>query len=103
MNILWKGVTAILIAGSVMAGVSAPAQANDYRDGYGWRGDTYRGEWRGDRRDRWDRRDRRDWRDRREWRRDHRRYVYRDDRRRCWKEWRYDRYRHRDVRVKICR
>jgi hypothetical protein len=100
MNILWKGVTAILMVGSAMAGVSAPAQANDYRDGYGWRGDGYRGESRGDR---WDRRDRHEWRDRREWRRENRRYAYRGDRRRCWNEWRYDRYRHRDVRVRICR
>ncbi|MGV3769201.1 MAG: hypothetical protein ACO1NM_04125 [Sphingobium phenoxybenzoativorans] len=97
MNILWKGVTAVLIAGSAMIAASAPAQAHDR---YGWRGDNYRGDYyRGDRwrGDRWDRYDRRDWR------RDHRRSNWRGDRRRCWNEWRYDRYRHRDVRVRICR
>lgn len=99
MNILWKGVTAVLIAGSAMMAASAPAQARDYRDGYrygqNYRGDYYRGDrWRGDR---WDRHDRRDWR------RDHRRSNWRGDRRRCWNEWRYDRYRDRDVRVRICR
>jgi 5-methylcytosine-specific restriction endonuclease McrA len=96
MNIIWKGAAALslAVAGLTMA---APAQAQYYgghRDG--WRGD--RGQnWHGSR---WD--NRRHWRgDRRDWR-DNRR-NWRGYRQRCWTEWRYDYYRDRDVRVRICR
>lgn len=96
MNIIWKGAAAL---GLTVAGLSmaVPAQAQ-YHGGYrdGWRGD--RGHhWNNSR---WD--NRRHWRGhRRDWR-DNRRY-YRGYRQRCWTEWRYDYYRRRDVRVRICR
>lgn len=100
MKILWKGAA---VLGLAIAGISAaPAQAQHYRDyrgydyGYhdGWRGDRY-----GDRR--WD--GRRDWREhRRHWRGD-RRHWRGHYRQRCWTEWRYNPYRDRDVRVRICR
>ncbi len=83
MKLMWKSVTAVLIAASSLT------MADRYYDG------------------RWDRRDRRDWRrnhwrdDRRHWRGD--RAYWRGDRRRCWNEWRYDRWRDRDVKVRICR
>jgi Ni/Co efflux regulator RcnB len=103
MKLFWKGVAAVLIAGSAMTVSAAPAQAQYYNDG-GWRG-----EWRGDRHDRWDRRDHYDRRDRydgrRNWRGDDARYYrghYRG-RERCWTERRYDPYRDRRVKVRICR
>ena len=102
MKLMWKSVTAVLIAASSLTMAAAPAQAHD--SDYRWRGNGgydryYDG--------RWDRRDRRDWRrnhwrdDRRHWRGD--RAYWRGDRRRCWNEWRYDRWRDRDVKVRICR
>lgn len=101
MKILWKGAA---VLGLAVAGISAaaPAQAQYYRGDYG-----YRDGWRGDRDwdRRWDRRwdGRRDWRDdRRHWRGD-RRYWRGHYRQRCWTEWRYNPYRDRDVRVRICR
>lgn len=99
MNILWKGAAALGLAITALGATVAPAQAqyygDRYRDGYrDWRGDRD-----GDRR--WD--NRRHWRDdRRHWRGD-RRHYYRGYRQRCWTEWRYDYYRDRDVRVRICR
>lgn len=103
MKLIWKGAAAL---GLAVAGMSAaaPAQAQDYRYDRGYR------EWRGGRD--WDRRwdGRRDWRDdrgywrgdRRHWRQDRRAY-YRHHRQRCWTEWRYNPYRDRNVRVRICR
>ena len=100
MTILWKGAAALGLAIAALGATAAPAQVQYY--GYGGR-DGYR-EWRGDRD--WDRRwdNRRHWRgdDRRYWRGD-RRHHYRHYRQRCWTEWRYDYYRDRDVRVRICR
>ena len=93
MNIFWKGVAAVLIAGSAMTATAVPAQAQYYRDS-GWHGDRH---------DRWDRGDRYD--RRRDWRRDNARYDrghYRG-RERCWTERRYDRYRDRRVKVRVCR
>ncbi len=101
MNIFVKGATALGLAVMALAATAMPAQAQ-YRGGYYGYGDR---DWRSDRgwRDgdrRWDNRrwrdgDRRYWRD---GRRHHSRY-----RQRCWTEWRYDYYRDRDVRVRICR
>ena len=98
MNILVKGATALSLAITAMGAAAVPAQAQYYGGYYGY-GDR---EWRNDRD--WDRR----WDDRR-WR-DHDRRYWRDGRRnhyryrhRCWTEWRYDYYRDRDVRVRICR
>ncbi len=73
MNIIWKGAAAL---GLTVAGLSmaVPAQAQ-YHGGY-------RDGWRGDRGHHWN---------------------YRGYRQRCWTEWRYDYYRRRDVRVRICR
>lgn len=99
MNILWKGAAALSLAITALGATAAPAQAQYYGDGYR---DGYR-DWRGDRDGdrRWD--NRRHWRDdRRHWRGD-RRHYYRGYRQRCWTEWRYDYYRDRDVRVRICR
>lgn len=92
MKILWKGVAALGISVAALGAMAAPAQAQYYRDGYR--------EWRGDRN--WDRRwdNRRHWRNDRGYWRDGRNYRYRQ---RCWTEWRYDYYRDRDVRVRICR
>lgn len=99
MKLFWKGAAALGLSIAAMGATAAPAQAQYYRDGYR--------EWRGDRHHdrRWD--DRRHWRgDRGYWRdnrrgwRDNRSYRYRQ---RCWTEWRYDYYRDRDVRVRICR
>ena len=93
MNIVWKGAAMVSLA-IAWLGAAVPAQAQ----GYGWRGDRdYRSDhrrWGNDRG--WD--NRRHWRgDRRDWR------GNRGYRQRCWTEWRYDRYRDRDVRVRICR
>lgn len=103
MNIVWKGAAALGLAITALGATAAPAQAQyyGYGDNYGSR-DGYR-EWRGDRDGdrRWD--NRRHWRgDRGAWRGD-RRHHYRGYRQRCWTEWRYDYYRDRDVRVRICR
>ncbi|AOF96473.1 hypothetical protein OVY48_12635 [Sphingobium sp. SA2] len=104
MNILWKGAAAVSLA---IAGIAAaaPAQAQ-YHGGYrdGWRGDRDRG-WDNRRWDnrRWDgRRDGRRWDGRRHWRGD-RGYYRAAYRPRCWTQWRYDYYRDRNVRVRVCR
>ncbi|BBD99936.1 hypothetical protein SAMIE_1034370 [Sphingobium amiense] len=101
MNIFWKGAAAITLAVAGLGAAAVPAQAQYY--GGGWR-DGRDARWDG-RRDhrRWD--DRRDWRHDRGWRGNrhgwrNNRYAYRQ---RCWTEWRYDYYRDRDVRVRICR
>ncbi len=103
MNLFWKGAAALSLAITGLGAAAAPAQAQ-YYGGSGWRGDRD-GRWDNRRYDnrRWD--DRRHWRgDRRDWRgqRGHYRAAYRY-RTRCWNEWRYDHYRNRDVRVRICR
>lgn len=109
MNILWKGAAAVSLA---IAGIAAaaPAQAQ-YHGGYrdGWRGDRDRGwdnrRWENRRWDnrRWDgRRDGRRWDGRRHWRGD-RGYYRAAYRPRCWTQWRYDYYRDRNVRVRVCR
>ncbi|WP_340264818.1 hypothetical protein [Sphingobium mellinum] len=100
MNILWKGAAALGLTITALGAAAVPAQAQYY--GYG---DGYRGEWRGHRdwdRDRDGRWDRRRWHDddRRYWRDGRDNYRYRQ---RCWTEWRYDYYRDRDVRIRICR
>lgn len=101
MRFFWKGLAALTLATAGLGAAAVPAQAHDYRDG--WRGDRD-GRWEGRRWDgrRWD--DRRHWRgDRRDWRGHRgydRRYAYRQ---RCWTDWRYDYYRDRNVRVRICR
>lgn len=96
MNIFWKGAAALSLAITAMGVSAAPAQAQYYRDGY--RSD-YRGDWNG-RRDY--RNDRRDWRsDRRHWR-DDRRGWRGHGRQRCWTEWRYNHYRDRRVKVRVC-
>ena len=99
MNIFVKGAMALGLAITALGATAAPAQAQ-YRGGYYGYGDR---DWRDGRHDRdWDRRDDRRWHnDRRYWR-DGRRSHYRY-RQRCWTEWRYDYYRDRDVRVRICR
>ena len=98
MKLVWK---AAALASLAIAGISAaaPAQAQNYG---GWRGDRdYRRDYRSDHR-RWD--NNRRWDDRRHWRGDRRDWRgNRGYRQRCWTEWRYDRYRDRDVRVRICR
>lgn len=98
MNILWKGAAVLGLTFTALGAATVPAQAQYYRYD-GWGGDR---EWRhrdGDHR--WEHR--RHWRDdRRHWRGD-RRHYYRGYRQRCWTEWRYDYYRDRDVRVRICR
>lgn len=101
MNILWKGAAALGLAITAMGVSAAPAQAQ-YYGGYdnGYRGDRYDDRRWDDRR--WD--DRRDWRDgdRRDWR-DHRRGYWRGHyRQRCWTEWRYNHYRDRRVKVRVC-
>lgn len=100
MNIFWKGAAALTLAVTGIGAAAVPAQAQ-YYGGNGWRGDRD-GRWNNGRR--WDDRrhwrgDRRDWRGNRGWR-GNGRYAYRQ---RCWTEWRYDYYRDRDVRVRICR
>lgn len=70
----------------------------DWRDDRDWRRDGYRG-WDRDRDGIPNRYDRYD--DRRNWGWDGG-YRYRDQRR-CWTEWRYDRWRDERVRVRICR
>lgn len=100
MKLFWKGAAVLSLAIAGIGATAVPAQAQ-YHGGNGWRGDRDRHfDRRGDHR-RWDNRrwnDRRRWRgDRRDWR-GHRGY-----RTRCWNEWRYDRYRDRRVRVRICR
>ncbi|MDH2134302.1 hypothetical protein N5J77_24525 [Sphingobium yanoikuyae] len=91
MKFLWKSAAMLGLAMAGIAATSAPAQAQHYRsDG-----------WRGDRDGRWD--DHRRWRgDRRYYdgRRGYHRSAYRQ---RCWDEWRYNAYRDRRVRVRICR
>jgi hypothetical protein len=94
MAIFWKGAAALALAVTGLGAAAVPAQAQYHGSG-----------WRDGREARWDgRRDHRRWDDRRHWRHDRgwrgSRYAYRQ---RCWTEWRYDRYRHRDVRVRICR
>lgn len=93
-------VSAMTIAGAVLAAV--PAQAHDRDDG--WRGDRYDRGWHD--RD-WHDRDWRDhrWRgdERRYWRGDYDRRYWRGDYRRCWTDWRYDPYWGERVRVRICR
>lgn len=95
MNLFWKGAAALTLTVAGIGAAAVPAQAQ-YHGGYGWR----------DGRDgRWDRRgDHRRWNDRRHWRGDRHwrgpRHAYRQ---RCWTQWRYDYYRHRDVRVRVCR
>jgi len=104
MNILWKGAAALGLAITAMGVGAAPAQAQYYGGyDYGYR-DGYRGDRYDDRRwddRRWD--GRRDWRydDRRHWRSD-RRYWRGHDRQRCWTEWRYNYYRDRRVKVRVC-
>jgi len=73
MNIFGKGLMMAVAAMASLTAVAPAAQAHD-----GWRGG-------------------------REYRND--RCYYRRNWRgnRCWNEWRYDRYRHRDVKVRICR
>ncbi|MCI4591339.1 hypothetical protein MOK15_14720 [Sphingobium sp. BYY-5] len=105
MKFFWKSAAALALAVASLGAVTAPAQAQD-RGGHSWRGDRDRdGRWNDRRRDnrRWD--DRRHWRgDRRDWRGhrgyDRPRYGYRQ---RCWTEWRYDHYRDRRVRARVCR
>ncbi|ATI82756.1 hypothetical protein VHN57_22910 [Sphingobium sp. WW5] len=102
MKFLWKSAAMLGLAMAGIAATSAPAQAQHYRsDG-----------WRGDRDGRWDGRrhwDNRRWDDRRRWRGDRRYYDGRRGyhrsayRQRCWDEWRYNSYRDRRVRVRICR
>lgn len=107
MNLFWKGAAALSLAITGLGAAAVPAQAQ-YYGGNGWRGDRDRHWDRGDRR-RWD--NGRRWDDRRHWRGDRRdwrgpRGHYRSNvryRTRCWTEWRYDHYRDRDVRVRICR
>ncbi|WP_022682047.1 hypothetical protein [Sphingobium bisphenolivorans] len=101
MNILWKGAAALGLAITAMSVSAAPAQAQYYGYGDGYRGDRYY-----DRYDdrRWDDRrwgDRRDWRDGRRWR-EHRGAWRGHYRQRCWTEWRYNHYRDRRVKVRIC-
>ena len=105
MTFMWKGAAALGLAITALSATATPAQAQYYGHGSDYR------EWRGDRD--WDRRwddrrwDDRRWNDRR-W--DNRRHwrggrpAWRSNyRHRCWTEWRYDYYRDRDVRVRICR
>lgn len=95
MNILWKGAAALGLAVTAMGVSATPAQAQYYGGrGYydGYRGDRYY-----DRR--WD--NRRDWRDHRRWR-DDRRSWRGHYRQRCWTEWRYNHYRDRRIRVRVC-
>ena len=96
MKFLWKSAAMLGLAMAGIAATSAPAQAQHYRsDG-----------WRGDRDGRWDGRrhwDNRRWDDRRrcyDGRRGYHRSAYRQ---RCWDEWRYNAYRDRRVRVRVCR
>ena len=98
MNIFVKGAAALGMMVTVLGATAIPAQAQHRGGHYGYGDRDWRGH-RGDHR-RWD--DRR-WRerDRRHWR-DGRRHHY-SYRQRCWSEWRYDRYRDRNVRVRICR
>ena len=97
MNILWKGAAALGLAITAM-GVGAGSAQAQYYGGYGYR-DGYHGDRWDDRR--WD--GRRDWRDddRRHWRGD-RRYWRGHYRQRCWTEWRYNHYRDRRVKVRVC-
>lgn len=100
MNMFWKGAAALSLAITGLGAAAAPAQAQ-YYGGHGWRGDRDR-HWDNRRWDnrRWD--DRRHWRGGRDWR-GYRGYYRSSYRPRCWTEWRYDYYRDRDVRVRICR
>ncbi len=90
MNLIWKGAAALGLTAASLGMAAAPAQAQYHRDG--WRGQDYRGDYR-----RWDRS--------RHWRGDrgYHRTNWRSHRPRCWTEWRYDHYRDRRVRVRICR
>lgn len=102
MTMIWKAAAALSLAVAGLGAAATPAQAQYHHAG-----------WRDGRDHRWDNRrwDNRRWNDRRHWRgdrRDWRRHggYYRSHYRyrpRCWTEWRYDRWRHRDVRVRICR
>ena len=95
MNIILKGVAALSLA---IAGIAAAAPAQAQHHG------GYRDGWRGDRDHRWDNRrwDGRRWDGRRHWRGD-RGYHRAKYRPRCWTQWRYDYYRDRNVRVRVCR
>lgn len=114
MTYVTRMCASLIVAATGFAGLAAaPAAAQtgltiEYRD---WDRDDARrwyderdrrAHWRDDRRD-WDRRDwdRRD-RDRRDWRhyRDHH-HGYAP--RRCWTEWRWDRWRDQRVAVRYCR
>lgn len=103
MTLFWKSAAALTLTIAGLGATAIPAQAQYHGSGYrdGWRGD------RGDHRWNDRRRDDRRWDDRRGWRGDRRYYNgrdhYRGYRQRCWNEWRYDRYRDRRVRVRICR
>jgi hypothetical protein len=101
MNLIWKSAAALSLAVAGLGAAATPAQAQ-YHDA-GWRdGRDHRAHGRHDARRGYDRRhwrgDRRDWRGHRGSYRTHYRY-----RPRCWTQWRYDRWRHRNVPVRICR
>lgn len=103
MKLIWKSAIALSLGALTLGAASAPAQAQYY--GGGWH--DSRGYRPVDRRyddRRWDdRRHDRRWRDDRRWRGDRGyyrgRYAYRQ---RCWTEWRYNGYRDRRVRVRVC-
>lgn len=108
MKIIWKSAAALALTAATLGAAVVPAQAHDGR--HGWRGDRH-DRWEGRRWSerrwegrRWDDRrhwrGHRDWRDDQGWRGDGRRYAYRQ---RCWTDWRYDYYRDRNVRVRVCR
>ncbi|MDI1294592.1 MAG: hypothetical protein PSY12_01660 [bacterium] len=102
MTMFWKGAAMLSLALTGLGVTAAPAQAQYYGDN-GYRGDHRR--WddrRGDHR-RWD--DRRSWRGDRHYARGrpHYRAAWRGGGQRCWSEWRYNPYRDRNVRVRICR
>ena len=96
MNIFWKGAAVLSLTLTGLGAATVPAQAHYDRG------------WRGERGHHWQQRrwQQRHWDNRRHWR-DGRGYAYRSGyynyRPRCWTEWRYDRWRDRDVRVRICR
>jgi hypothetical protein len=102
MKLFWKGAAALTLAITGLGAAAVPAQAQHY-GGQGWRGDRgHDRRWNDHRRDdrRWNNRrgDRRDWRGYHGYNRP----GYRN-RARCWTQWRYDHYRDRNVRVRVCR